>query len=146
MGTQTIGDPGGVSGESPLDIGQTYVQVVNGDTVSLPIGTVVTVVRPVTATSTSFTVKRMPTTPDFGLVGVVSGAAIPVGGAGKVITEGVALVIMDGATTSGDLCLCSTTTAGDGLDSATATLGKTVGTVLQTLGSAGNAYVYVHKM
>lgn len=148
MGNDLIGNPGGVSGEAP-DVGITYIQVVNGDTVSLKQGWVVSVVTPFTAlTSASFQAKRTPTTADFGILGVVAGADIPVGGAGRVTTEGVADVIMDGNTTVGHLCLSSATTAGQGLDSATATLGKTVGTILATgSGGAGaKISVYVHKM
>jgi hypothetical protein len=146
MGTQIIGNPSAEESES-AEPGNTYLQVVNGDTVSLPIGTVVSIVSGY-AGSGSFTVKRTPTTADFLILGVVSGAAIPVGGAGRVTTEGLAIVTFDGNTTAGHLCLSSATTAGEGLDSATATLGKTVGTILNTQsgGAGSSAYVHVHKM
>lgn len=146
MGSQTIVNPSAEESEN-AEIGITFVNVVNGDTVALPIGTVVQVVTGYAGTG-PFTVVRMATTVTFFLVGVVSGQAIPVGGSGRITVEGVAAVIMDGNTTAGHLCICSATTAGQGLDSATATLGKTVGTILNTeTGGAGAlAQVYVHKM
>jgi len=144
MGTQLIGDPGAEESES-AEPGNSYVQVVNGDTVSLPTGTIVSVITGY-AGSGAFTVKRTPTSGDFFMVGVVAGQTIPVGGSGRVTTEGLANVIMDGATTAGHLCLASASTAGDGTDSSSVTSGKTIGVILNTIGSAGKAYVYVHKV
>lgn len=146
MGTQTIGDPGGVSSESAAEIGQTYVQVVNGDTVALSIGQIVEIVTPFTSSSTAFTVKRSATSVDNLLLGVVAGAPIAVGASGRVTVEGPALVTMDGATTLGHVCIQSTSTAGDGHDTASAVAGQTIGVILQTIGTAGSAMVYVHKV
>jgi hypothetical protein len=144
MGSQTIPDPGAEESEN-AEIGNTYVNVINGDSVTLTQGMVVAAKTGFAGTG-AFNVVREPTAGDFFIIGVVAGQDIPVGGAGRVVTEGVAQVIMDGATTAGHLCLGSGTTAGDGTDNAAATLGKTVGTILNTIGSAGKAYVYVHKM
>ena len=146
MGTQLIGNPGGDNSESPGDIGQTYVQVINGDTVTLTSGTLVEAITPFTSSSTTFTVKRSATSVDNMLIGVVAGASIPVGGAGRVTTEGIVSATFDGATTAGHVAIQSTSTAGDCHDTASVVAGQTIGMVLQTIGSAGAAFVYVHKV
>ena len=145
MANEQISNPAADESEG-TNIGNAYIQVVNGDTVSLPLGTIVAVKSGFA--SGAFNVVREPTTADFLMIGVVSGAAIPVGGVGRITVEGLAAVTMDGNTTAGHLCLSSATTAGQGLDSATATLGKTLGTILntQTGGAGSTAQVYVHKM
>ena len=144
MANEQISNPAADESEG-TSIGNAYIQVVNGDTVSLPLGTIVSVVSGFT--SGPFQVKRTPTTADFFIIGVVSGAAIPVGGVGRITVEGLAAVTMDGNTTAGDLCITSSTTAGQGKDSATVTAGKTVGVILntQTGGAGSTAQVYVHK-
>ena len=146
MGTQIIGDPGAQESEA-AEIGNTYVQVVNGDTVSLAIGTLVEVVIPFDPTAGAFTVKRSATTADFLLLGIVAGQAIAVGGSGRVTTEGVALALFDAATTQGDVVTQSTGTAGLCKDnSTTAVASKTIGTVLKSNAvSPYSSYIYVHK-
>ena len=146
MGSQLIGDPGAQESES-AEMGISYVQVVNGDTVSLPNGTLVEVITPFDPTAGAFTVKRSATTADFLLLGIVAGGAIPVGGSGRVTVEGVALALFDAATTAGDVVTQSTGTAGDCKDnSTTAVASKTIGTVLKSNAvSPYTSYIYVHK-
>lgn len=114
-------------------------------------GTVVAI--EVSDTGPPFLVKKVTTTPDFLMLGVVVGAptlGVVPGGPVQVLVEGVTQVLFDANnTTHGHLALQSSTTAGTATDSATATLGKTLGVILQTLTiSSGTAlvWVYVHKM
>jgi hypothetical protein len=127
--------------------------VTNGDSVVLPVGTLVEIVIPFTGQSefTGIQVKRSATTADNLLLGVVTGgpspgASIAVGGIGMVTVDGFTQVLMDGATTAGHFIKQSTATAGDGTDSSTATLGQTIGEVLQTIASAGLAWAHIHKI
>jgi len=146
MGSQLIGDPGAQESES-AEMGISYVQVLNGDTVSLPIGTLVEVIVPFDPTAGPFNVKRSATTADFLLLGIVAGQAIPVGGSGRVTVEGVAIALFDAATTQGDVVTQSTGTAGLCKDnSTTAVASKTIGTVLKSNAvSPYTSYIYVHK-
>jgi hypothetical protein len=98
-------------------------------------------------------IKKATTTPDFLMLGIVTGA--PTGGytpgqVVEVVVDGYALALFDANnTTAGHLGLQSSTTAGDLTDSATATLGKTMCTILSSVTIAsGSALVpvYVHKM
>lgn len=100
-----------------------------------------------------FLIKKVTTTPDFLMWGVVVDA--PTGGYApgasvSVLVEGVAQVLFDANnTTQGHLAIQSSTTAGTCTDSATATVGKTLGTILQAVTIAsGTALVWVavHKM
>jgi hypothetical protein len=144
MGSQTIPNPLGEESESAA-IGETFLNVVNGDTVSLAIGTLVEMVTPYSG-SGSITVKRSATAVDYLLVGIVAGQAIAVGAAGRVAVIGVTQVNMDGATTAGHVCIQSVTTAGQGHDAAAAVAGQTIGVILQTIAAAGLAYVFVTKV
>lgn len=145
MGSQLIGDPGAQESEG-AEMGIEYAQVVNGDSVILPIGALVEIIIPFPGSATTaFLVQRSATTADFLLLGIVSGAAIPVGGSGRVTVEGVALANFDGSTTEGHVAVQSTGTAGDCTDDASAVAYKTIGAILQTITGAGQAYVYVHK-
>lgn len=147
MGSQLIGDPGAQESES-AEIGLSYIQVVNGDTVSLPIGTLVEIIIPFDPTSTAFEVKRSATTADFLLLGVVSGQAIAVGGSGRVTVEGIVLALFDAATTQGDVVTQSTGTAGLCKDNgSTVVAGKTIGTVLKSNAvTPYSSYIYIHKV
>lgn len=145
MGSQLIGDPGAQESEN-AEIGETYIQVVNGDTVALPMGTLVEIVTPY-ALGSAFTVKRSATTADFLLLGIVTGATIAIGGSGRVTTEGVANALFDAATTAGDVVTQSTGTAGLCKDnSTTAVASKTIGVVLKSNAvSPYTSLIYVHK-
>jgi hypothetical protein len=147
MGSQLIGDPGAQESEA-AEIGMSYIQVVNGDTVSLPIGTLVEIITPFDPTSQSFQVKRSATTADFLLLGIVSGQAIAVGGSGRVTVEGVASALFDAATTAGDVVTQSTGTAGECKDNgSTVVAGKTIGVVLKSNAvSPYTSYIYIHKV
>lgn len=101
-----------------------------------------------TGTTTPWLIKKVTTTPDFLMWGVVvtapTGGYTP-GSAVAVLIRGVAQVLFDANnTTAGHLALQSSTTAGTCTDSATATLAKTMGTILQTVTiSSGTALVWV---
>jgi hypothetical protein len=116
-------------------------------------GTVVAIETVASATGVTKLIKKVTTTPDFLMLGVIVDA--PTGGvapgqAAHVLVEGIAPVLFDANnTTAGHLALQSSTTAGSATDSATATLGKTLGTILASVTiSSGTALVdtYVHKM
>jgi hypothetical protein len=95
-----------------------------------------------------FLIKKVTTTPDFLMWGVVVDA--PTGGytpgsSCSILVHGVVQVLFDANnTTQGHLAIQSSTTAGTCTDSATATVGKTLGTILQAVTiSSGTALVWV---
>jgi hypothetical protein len=174
MPTGLIYNPGAVDGLNAY-AGNVTIMAINGDTVALPMGTLVEVVTPFagpssppySGTPAPFLVKRSATTADFMLLGVVTGVvpttgpatqtaassnSVPVGGVAEITIDGLCQIIMDdtgGGVTVKDNIAQSTITAGEGATStSTATAGKTIGQVLQTVTIAsGNALVwaYIHK-
>lgn len=110
-------------------------------------GTVVAIETPLIAGGTAL-IKKVTTTPDFLMLGVVVAApalGYTPGSSVEVLREGVAQVLFDANnTTAGHLAIQSSTTAGTCTDSATATLGKTLGVILQAVTIAsGTALVEV---
>ena len=173
MPAQLIPDPAGVNGLQPSAVGTT-IEAVNGDSVALPIGTLVEIIVPFNPptsppysgapAATPFQVKRSATTADFYLLGVVSGIvpttgpatqtstaqnSVPVGGIAEITVEGPAQILCDdtgGATTEGDPLIQSSTTDGHAkTNTTTAVLGKTIGTALQTVTiGSGSALVWAY--
>ncbi len=90
----------------------------------------------VCGTTTAFTVKDCPITAATNVIGIADTTANPIG----VVTNGIALVSLDGALTAiGDNVCLSTTTAGKGHDNASAgtacTLGTSVGVIIADVGT-----------
>ena len=174
MPTGLIYNPGAVDGLNAY-AGNLTIMAINGDTVALPIGTLVEIATPFTGptsppysgTPAPVNVIRSSTTPDFMLIGVITGTvpttgpatqtataqnSVPIGGVCEVTVDGICQIIMDdtgGGVTAKDNIAQSTITAGQGATStSTATAGKTIGQVLQTVTIAsGNALVWawIHK-
>jgi hypothetical protein len=145
----TLGQSGETPGTGSFQMQMEYDSAQSGN---LNTGNVVAIES---GTTTPWLIKKVTTTPDNYMWGVVVDA--PTGGytpgsSVAVLIEGIVQVLFDANnTTAGHGAIQSSTTAGTCTDSGTATItaGRTLGIILQTATiSSGTALVWVavHKM
>jgi hypothetical protein len=126
------------------------LEVQNGDTVTLPPGTLVAILTTAAVTTGPVQVNRSSTSASNLNLGVVVGQTIAVGKAGTILTEGFCLVNNGTAsgTTAGHFLVADTSVRGAVTDGGTtvATTGTAVGIALSTTAVSLPVLAYIHKM
>jgi hypothetical protein len=126
------------------------IEVINGDTVTLPPGTLVAIITTAAVTTGPVKVNRSSTSASNLNLGVVIGQTIAVAGAGTILTEGFCLVNNGTAsgTTAGHFLVADTAVRGAVTDGGTtvATTGTAVGIALSTTAVSLPVLAYIHKM